>query len=199
MIKKVLLVLLAVVAMAGATVEANSTTKNLPVGYWSFTDEHEPMCRRISGEEQDTLTIYYRTDFDSLVLCPKGIGLLKYRFTKRIVSSTKDGYEKVLDSVEEYDIRIKWKYRKNKIHIRARYSDVSYTHVERTSDNRDGEFPSHFDNNVDEDGVEWMINTLPSYVYYPENTENERLFSCDYLDYYHHCKGEPSIPTSIEQ
>ena len=82
---------------------------------------------------------------------------------------------------------------KNKVHIRARYSDVFYTHVERTSDNRVGEYPLHVDNNVDEDEVEWMINTLPSYVYYPENSENERLFSCDYGDYFRPCKGEPAI------
>lgn len=199
MMKKLLFVLLAVFAMAGTTVDARSTTTSSPIGCWSFTDESKPTHYRILKGEQDTLMNYSYTDIDSLILCPKGIGMLKYRFTKRIVSSTKDGYEKTVESVDEYDICIRWRCRKNEIRIRARYSDVSYTHVERTSDNRVGEYPLYVDNNVDEDDVEWMINMLPSYVYYPENSENERLFSCDYLDYYHLCKGEPAIPTSIKQ
>lgn len=194
--KKVLFVLLAIVAIASTPIEAKAIS-GTPVGCWSFMDESEPDTAIANGELQDTLVVIYRTDYDSLILCPKGDGILEYRITKRFVAITEDGFEKMFEYVDEYSIRFKWKYSKHEIQILACYPDVSCSHVERTFDNKGTNFPSYFNNTFDEDAADYMINLLPKlrFVYNPENPENVRLYSRGYKSYFRHCKGKPTIPT----
>lgn len=190
--KKFLLVLLAIVAMANTQVYAKSSVSNTPVGCWSLTNETDPQTYSKEGEVQDTLLTFYRTDFDSLILCPKGAGLLEYRVRRRYVYSTEDGYEKIKETVDEYTICFKWKYIKGAVQILSYSPNVSCTYVERTSDNRGNKYPSHFNNNCDEEAVEYMIDLLPQ-LELEYNSQNGRLYSYGYKAHFRHCKGKPTI------
>lgn len=189
--KKVLFVLLAIVAMAGTTVDAKSVSKT-PVGCWSFVNELDPKTYSREGEEQDTLLTYYRTDYDSLVLCPKGVGKLEYRIRRKYVYTTEDGYEKVKETVDEYCIHFTWRYKKGDVQILSCSPDISCTYVERTTDNRGTKYPSHFNNNVDEEVVQYMIDLLPQ-LGLEYNPANGHLYSHGYQDFFRLGKGKPSI------
>lgn len=189
--KKLLLVLLAIVAMTGTSVEAKSVTKT-PVGCWSFVNEMEPKTYSREGEEQDTLLTYYRTDYDSLVLCPKGLGLLEYRVRRQYVYTTEDGYEKVKETVDEYCIRFQWKFIQGEVQILSYFPDVSCTYVERISDNRETKYPSHFNNNIDEEAVQFMIDLLPQ-LGLEYNSTNGHLYSHGYKGFFCLCKGKPTL------
>ena len=194
--KKVLLVLLTIVAMAGATVEAKSVSKT-PVGCWSYMDESEPDTAIANGEVQDTLVVIYRADYDSLVLCRKGVGFLEYRITKRFVATTEDGYEKVFEFVDEYRIQFGWKYENDMVQILSCLPDVSCTHVERTSDNRGTKYPSHFNNSFDEEAAEYMIDLLPRLQFYYDS-HNGNLYSRGYKAFFEFCEGKPTIYSTKE-
>lgn len=191
--KKVLLVLFAIVAVAGTT-EAKSISKT-PVGCWSYKEVSEPISYIEEGEMQDTLVTFYRTDFDSLMLCPKGIGILQYRVTRRFVYTTEEGYEKTKQTVDEYAVRFRWKYKKGKVCMLSYYPNISCTHVERTSDNRGTKLPSNYNNTFDEEAAEYMIDLLPQLgLEYTPKTG--RLYSHGYRSPFRRCQGNPAIPTS---
>lgn len=189
--KKVLFVLLAIVAMAGTNVDAKSVSKT-PVGCWSYMDESEPDTAIANGELQDTLVVIYRTDYDSLILCKKGVGILEYRITKRFVATTEDGFQKVFEFVDEYRIRFGWKHKNGIVQILSCSPDVACTHVERTFDNKGTKYPSHFNNNFDEDAAEYMIDLLPRLRFYYDS-HNGNLYSRGYKAFFEFCEGKPTI------
>lgn len=189
--KKVLFVLLAIVAMAGTTVEAKPVPKT-PVGCWSYMDESEPDTADIDRAVKDTMLVLYRTDYDSLVLCKKGVGFLEYRITKRYVATTDDGYEQVFEFVDEYRIQFGWDYKDDMVEILSCLPDVSCTHVERTYDNRGTKYPSHFNNSFDEDAAEYMIDLLPRLKFYYDS-HNGNLYSHGYKNFFEFCEGKPTM------
>lgn len=189
--KRIIVLCIAIVAMANTQVNAKSSVSRTPVGCWSLTNESEPQTYSREDGVQDTLLTFYRTDFDSLLLCPKGVGLLEYRVHKWYVYTTEDGYEKVKETVSEHSVRFKWKYKSGDVQILSYYPNVSCTYVERTFDNRENKYPSHFNNNQDEEAVQYMIDLLPQ-LELEYNPKNGRLYSHGYKAHFRHCKGKPT-------
>lgn len=185
--KKVLLVLLAIVAMAGTKVEAKSFPRT-PVGSWVRVIDNKSKTRTIEGMEQDTTLTCTMTAIDSLSLSKRHSGNLTLKITRRYVYTTEDGYEKVEEEVDNYFIFFDWKYKKGNVQMGSCWCPMC-VHIFRESDNRAGASPTQYNAESEEYEQQLIMERLANLdaVYF---SKTGRLYSYGQDAYFERCEGK---------